>query len=126
MGRETGKYRFTLLFMNPVDVRKRTGTRKGHWFLFKRRRFHRKGDLYLTTHLYNADSKRVKEVDAGRLRKIKFDCFDTPSGVVKRPLRRNVKLSDMKKASLGYVSDVRPRKAKKEFDPDTRMRRNRK
>lgn len=32
----------------------------------------------------------------------------------------------MKKASLGYVSDVRPRKAKKEFDPYRRVKRNRK
>ncbi len=62
MGRKTGKFRFTLLFINPEDVKGGLGTSHAHWFLFKRKKFHRRGNLYLTTHLYIPDTEKRKQV----------------------------------------------------------------
>ena len=121
-----GKYRYTLLFMNPRMVSGNKETSHAHWFLFKRRRFHRKGNLYLTTHLYSPDSRKITQVKNGSLRKMKFDCFDAVTGVERRPKRIGVSLPEMKRSSIGYVNDVKPRRTKKDFDPKTRMKKVRK
>ncbi len=127
MKRRMTRYRYTLFFMNPSNVDKESGTGHAHWFLFKRKRFRRRGNLYPTTHLYVADTRKKAEVRKGTLRKVRFDCFDCPTGVSRKASRRNVRMADVRRSSIGYVDGARPRRTKREYDPYVgRMKRGRK
>lgn len=56
-----------------------------HWWLIGKDKFKRIYALE-TTHLYKPDSKRMNQVQYGILRKVKFSCFETPSGVNKKKI----------------------------------------
>ena len=54
-----------------------------HWWLINKDQV--KGVYALeTTHLYIPDEKRMRQVRYGILKKVKFTCFDTPSGMSKK------------------------------------------
>ena len=86
------KYRYTLFFMNPLKVKAGSTTQNAHWFLFKRKKFHRTGDVYLTTHIYSLENKKKKEhrkwnIAKGSLRLLR--CIDGSLSEAHKEKREN-------------------------------------
>ena len=70
---------------------KTTSPRKSHWYAIY---FDRKSSSYRAiglTHIYNPDPKRVGQVKAKSLKKVKLPQFETPSGVKNRYRDQNLR-----------------------------------
>ncbi len=73
-----------------------------HWYLVSQ---HKNGRNYYRrlTHLYNPDVKRFIQLKRGVLEKIYISTFETPSGLNKEIIHKNVKSDDVVEVRRVYI-----------------------
>ena len=74
-----------------------------HWYLVNKDK-HGRNYYRRLTHLYNPDAKRFSQLKRGVLEKVYVSTFETPSGLNKEIIHKNVKTNDVVEVRRVYIN----------------------